>query len=426
MIAEEKLKTETLEELLGTLYEFMKDNEEVAAQFDKDNADLPLRSLSHLDLGVLLANYFLEKKLNDERKIFDILNEEKGPLIDEQVKLLHSMKDCKDCTYQVIKITKDYFELYNLINEKSYKVYPITKMRNYRSIARGQYLGAKLLNFNYNYYLYSLSKLIPSNDKKQALNEVMTTLMVNPELIYQDNEQKLEEIEELLKDMGAKFGQFFNSEEVITTSQKIDELLNLFNEFIESGEKSDISEYLTELEEHKYFHIKDDTAGSDISSIVGKKFADNEQTYDIGVLYDIEYGLTVLPFYATFKKIFEAEDYKSIDGYKNCVKNYISSDKIPPGPVLKVYNSNPEIFTEIVNEVMKNTEEQSIEEMLKSYKKKFYDSKLFSSTTVLYASKTFNELMELPPTKEIDKSVGRNEPCPCGSGKKYKKCCLMS
>ena len=26
---------------------------------------------------------------------------------------------------------------------------------------------------------------------------------------------------------------------------------------------------------------------------------------------------------------------------------------------------------------------------------------------------------------EIDKSkVGRNEPCPCGSGKKYKKCCM--
>ena len=24
-----------------------------------------------------------------------------------------------------------------------------------------------------------------------------------------------------------------------------------------------------------------------------------------------------------------------------------------------------------------------------------------------------------------DKSVGRNEPCPCGSGKKYKKCCMI-
>ena len=36
----------------------------------------------------------------------------------------------------------------------------------------------------------------------------------------------------------------------------------------------------------------------------------------------------------------------------------------------------------------------------------------------------------IPPSDEISHSatvrtehVGRNEPCPCGSGKKYKKCC---
>jgi len=23
-----------------------------------------------------------------------------------------------------------------------------------------------------------------------------------------------------------------------------------------------------------------------------------------------------------------------------------------------------------------------------------------------------------------EKKIGRNDPCPCGSGKKYKKCCL--
>jgi len=26
-------------------------------------------------------------------------------------------------------------------------------------------------------------------------------------------------------------------------------------------------------------------------------------------------------------------------------------------------------------------------------------------------------------TRIAEKAVGRNEPCPCGSGKKYKKCC---
>lgn len=28
-----------------------------------------------------------------------------------------------------------------------------------------------------------------------------------------------------------------------------------------------------------------------------------------------------------------------------------------------------------------------------------------------------------PPTPRISSNIGRNEPCPCGSGKKYKKCC---
>lgn len=30
-----------------------------------------------------------------------------------------------------------------------------------------------------------------------------------------------------------------------------------------------------------------------------------------------------------------------------------------------------------------------------------------------------------PPVEPIkaDRNVGRNDPCPCGSGKKYKKCC---
>ena len=27
------------------------------------------------------------------------------------------------------------------------------------------------------------------------------------------------------------------------------------------------------------------------------------------------------------------------------------------------------------------------------------------------------------PAKRKNKKVGRNAPCPCGSGKKYKKCC---
>jgi len=36
--------------------------------------------------------------------------------------------------------------------------------------------------------------------------------------------------------------------------------------------------------------------------------------------------------------------------------------------------------------------------------------------------KTLEKSMRIPQTRELPK-VGRNDPCPCGSGKKYKKCC---
>ncbi len=36
------------------------------------------------------------------------------------------------------------------------------------------------------------------------------------------------------------------------------------------------------------------------------------------------------------------------------------------------------------------------------------------------------EKMLYPPQPAISMKIGRNEPCPCGSGKKYKKCCGLS
>jgi SWIM/SEC-C metal-binding protein len=32
-------------------------------------------------------------------------------------------------------------------------------------------------------------------------------------------------------------------------------------------------------------------------------------------------------------------------------------------------------------------------------------------------------LLNPPKTRIAEKRAGRNEPCPCGSGKKFKKCC---
>lgn len=50
-------------------------------------------------------------------------------------------------------------------------------------------------------------------------------------------------------------------------------------------------------------------------------------------------------------------------------------------------------------------------------------AKLKSSYIVTREEHPHPEFMEVTPIQKGTK-VGRNEPCPCGSGKKYKKCCL--
>ena len=62
-------------------------------------------------------------------------------------------------------------------------------------------------------------------------------------------------------------------------------------------------------------------------------------------------------------------------------------------------------------------------------KKKDSDLRLLESVCVQHEIDHLNGItihdreIKLEPTK-IEKKIGRNDPCPCGSGKKHKKCCL--
>ena len=45
------------------------------------------------------------------------------------------------------------------------------------------------------------------------------------------------------------------------------------------------------------------------------------------------------------------------------------------------------------------------------------------AVVVTQASGGSSEPTQKKPVVKSDQVVGRNDPCPCGSGKKYKKCC---
>jgi uncharacterized protein len=61
----------------------------------------------------------------------------------------------------------------------------------------------------------------------------------------------------------------------------------------------------------------------------------------------------------------------------------------------------------------------SLVDMARGFRKEFHYA---MSTYARLGRSIYQALMRNPP-EEVVKVVGRNEPCPCGSGRKYKKCC---
>jgi hypothetical protein len=121
-------------------------------------------------------------------------------------------------------------------------------------------------------------------------------------------------------------------------------------------------------------------------------------------------------------------------------------DKVVEGTVEELaakYNTTLSLmvgFLDGINDSLKNP--NPIEEMeattkvnLGFDKDKLYYNMVEAKADWLYELPAWDELLSEEKRKELyrdqkksgtvvkEKKVGRNDPCPCGSGKKYKKCC---
>lgn len=371
-----------------------------------------------------LAYFIFDKILENGQKVIDIYIKKNKDLSADDKKVLKEFKNSINSVFEIKKVLKDGFEMYNLVNEKEYTSKSLIKMVNYRGVVQGNYFTCRLIPYEKEYHLLVLNSILRTTDKAQAYKIAVSMQVENPESLYKDNTKKLKQLEKMVKDLNTKFNEFFQNDEIITINQNIDELLGAFNDFSEDGTKSDNLDNIIQVpEKYSYFKIKSDVDPFDMSV----RRADTEK-YDVGIVFDPELGIQVLPFYGTFRKIFETKDYKSITGYKDCIIDYFQNGKVSPFIIKKVYEEYGEKFLKIVLDVLEIKEKITMEELLHKYKEDFFEFKKFSSTTVLYASEAFTNLMtsSMEMQQEMAKtsySIGRNEPCPCGSGKKFKKCC---
>ena len=129
--------------------------------------------------------------------------------------------------------------------------------------------------------------------------------------------------------------------------------------------------------------------------------------------------------------------------YKDLLSNHKEVKKTSIADISKEYNSTVEFimgFVDGINESLKNSYdleqiEETTELVLDLDLEKLYFNMLDAKAEYLYTLPQWDGIFSEEKREEIKKEykeskivrnenkIGRNDPCPCGSGKKYKKCC---
>ena len=411
-------KITEINEVLKDIFNFTQENQAVKQDFDEYLATIGARNISLNQMEKIFLPYIFERKL-DGKSILEMYEKENSKKYKD---ILSSLKNAQSSIFEIKKILKNGFELYNLINEKTYTVSSLTKMTNFRGVYAGQYIVARIFELKNEFYVIEITNVLSHAQRAEAYRYAVMRLVQNPRLLYKDSEDKEKEILATISEMYQKFIKSFGKDIILTTNKHADDIIGAFNE----GEEVDLSDKGSNIETYKFFHVRE--LDNNYSNFLEKSmggFGSHNELYDVAVIFDKDKGLYAIPFYETFCKIFDDKD--AVENAKQCVEYFLINDAIPD-TILERVASEKKNFMDVINEFLE--EKYTFEELIKKYKSDYLENKIYSSATVLFCSNAFSQIFdfiteaqEKPAPTPITQKVGRNDPCPCGSGKKFKNCC---
>ncbi len=407
-------KISDINETIKEIFEFTQSNEKVRADFEEYLSTIGARNISVNQMEKIFLPYIFERYI-DNKSVIEMFSETA-----KNKEIAESLARALSSVFEIKRILKNGFELLNLVNEKTYTVLSLTKMTNFRGIYAGQFIVARIFELRSEYYIIEIANVLSHSQKDEAMRYAVMKQVQDPKLLYLDNEEKETEIKAVVSEMYEKFIKTFDKDIILTTNKYADEIIGAFND----GEEIDLSDKSSNLEEYRFFHVRelDNNYSNFLENSLGG-FASHSEIYDVAVIFDEEKGLYAIPFYETFTKIFSGE---KIENEKQCIEYFLENNSIPDTILNRVKSENKN-FIDKINEVLGT--EYTYDELLQEYKSDYLEECIYSSATVLYCSKAFSQVFETisAPKEEAKISegikVGRNEPCPCGSGKKYKNCC---
>lgn len=387
-------KLSSISDTLSSVFKFAQENSEIKEDFDEYLKTIGMYNAAASEINSVLVTYVFERAFHKGAdSVFSMYLKEKQDIDSNTKNIVLALQNAIDALFEVKAVQKTGFDLYSLVNEKKYFAMPLVKMSHLRGIYKGNYILARIFPYENEYYIIEIRETYSSMDKDRVLKYAVAKIIERPENLYKDNDQKLKEIETEISKFSEKFTSCFGSDEVITTNECVDNLISDFNDYYFDSEKdpSAIKELIKPIENYGYFKVPEFNSSYDNyieSSMAG--FSSHSSKYDVGVIFDKELGMFIVPFYGTLCHIFETDNYKDIKGWDECIKAFMENDKIPATLVKKLAEKYPN-FLGVLNDLYGT--QMALDEFLEQYKLDYLKNKIYSPTSVLYASKSFGDLM---------------------------------
>jgi hypothetical protein len=367
----------------------------------------PLVIKSQNEFHEFTDNFVYSYRFLNNLTIIDRFISETSDLSEKERAIALRWKDPVVGLFQVKRALPDGFVAENLINEVDYTIKPTAIPQQFERLAKpGSFFRAKIIPVSDKEYIFSGVQEFLNSSEKEILKVVASLQMKHPEFAFRDNEERIRRGFELQKEDRELFIEYFGNDEVLTEGKKLPALAAGFMDYRLSKAKNPLPE------------------GYKPPKMNFPKGLLNSK--DVGIVFDELSGQQYLVNYGIILKVFQNPNEAKIQQYKRDILIYLKDQTISPYVLKRLFSKFPHNAEFIIRKILDRPEfnlEKDFDSLMDEYKPSFRGKRIYPY--ILPMSPRYVKVIrpELYQGKEDGQKVGRNALCPCGSGKKYKKCC---
>ena len=136
-------RMDSINGVIKNIAEFIQTHEDIKTDFNEYLRTIGATTKTGIPLQTACFSYILERNLGEDLKSIPQLYLENTKGLDKDTKnVVEAIDESISSVFEIKKVTKTGFELYNIVNERKYMIVSLMKMTAFRGLGSGDYIIA--------------------------------------------------------------------------------------------------------------------------------------------------------------------------------------------------------------------------------------------------------------------------------------------